>query len=81
MWILQGCFFRGPIGRQQGTAQRDVRRENYRQKGVEGQRRLSGQRDQSFAKVTIMCFIFILSIIIIGHRRFSVLPAILKSCY
>jgi len=47
----QRRFFRGPVSREQGTAQRNVRGENHRQEGAERQRGLLGQRDQGVAKV------------------------------
>lgn len=56
---LQGSFFRSPTGCEQGTSKRNVRRKDHRQKSVEGQRGLSGQRNQSIEKVRsntiIMC--------------------------
>jgi len=61
----QGRVLRGPAGREQGAAQRDVRGEDHRQKGAEGQRGLFGQRNQSLAKVMLFfrhvflgCFFF-----------------------
>lgn len=49
--VFQGCFFRGEIGREQGKAGANERREDHWQEGSEGQGGFAGERNQGSEKV------------------------------
>lgn len=76
----QGRVLRGPAGREQGAAQRDVRGEDHRQEGSKGQRGLFGQRNQSLEKVISSLFLFISRTILLFFSKFSRIPRPVNAC-
>lgn len=52
--VFQRCFLRGSFGREQGEAGTNVRGQDYRQEGAQGQGRLSGERNQSPQEVSAL---------------------------
>lgn len=53
-FIPQGRILRGTISGQPRASRSDVRRQDNRQEGAQGQGRLAGERDQSAAQVRAM---------------------------